>query len=85
MPTQDLVFIGYRSFKGKKDVNKIYFVLQFITIPVKSQDGKTAYCKSIDLFASENSYSDFISEHELLETVAIPYEINGDKVSFKID
>lgn len=85
MPTQDLVFIGYRSFKGKKDVNKTYFVLQFITIPVKSQDGKTAYCKSIDLFASEDSYSDFISEHELLETVAVPYVVNGDKVSFQID
>lgn len=85
MPTQDLVFVGYSSFKGKKDVNKIYYKLQFISIPVKTQDAKSAYYKQIDLFVSEEIYNDFVGYHELLETVAIPYVVIGDKVSFKLD
>lgn len=85
MPTQDLVFIGYSSFKGKKDVNKTYYKLSFISIPVQTQDKKSAYCKSIDLFVNDSCYEDFIDSHELLETVAIPYVVTGDKVSFKLD
>lgn len=85
MPTQDLLFVGYSSFKGKKDVNKTYYKLSFISIPVKTQDGKSAYYKTIDLFTTEDCYVDFINEHELLETVAVPYLVVGDKVSFKLD
>lgn len=85
MPTQDLVFVGYSSFKGKKDVNKTYYKLSFITIPVPTQDKKSAYYKSIDLFVSDEVYDEFIRCHELLETVAVPYVVIGDKVSFKLD
>lgn len=86
MPTQDLVFVGYSSFKGKKDVNKTYYKLSFITIPVPTQDKKSAYYKTIDLFVnSVVAYEDFVNEHELLETVAMPYVVIGDKVSFKLD
>lgn len=85
MPTQDLVFVGYSLFKGKKDANKTYYKLQFISIPVKTQDEKSAYYKQIDLFVNEEIYNDFVGYHELLETVAIPYVVIGDKVSFKLD
>lgn len=85
MPTQDLVFVGYSSFQGKKDINKVYYKLQFISIPMKTQDNKSAYYKSIDLFVSENVYEDYITSHDLLETVAVPYLVVGDKVSFKLD
>lgn len=85
MPTQDLVFVGYSSFKGKKDINKIYYKLQFISIPMKTLDNKSAYYKTIDLFVSEEVYEDYIVNHELLETVAVPYLVIGDKVSFKLD
>jgi len=85
MPSQDLVFVGYSSFKGKKDANKTYYKLSFISIPVQTQDKKSAYYKSIDLFVSDEVYDEFISCHELLETVAVPYVVVGDKVSFKLD
>lgn len=85
MPTQDLVFVGYSSFRGKKDINKVYYKLQFISIPMKTQDSKSAYYKSIDLFVTENVYLDYIENHDLLETVAVPYVVIGDKVSFKLD
>lgn len=85
MPTQDLVFVGYSSFMGKKDVNKTYYKLQFITIPIKTQDGLSAYFKPIDLFVTSEVYDNFIEYHELLESVAIPYFIVGDKVVFKLD
>lgn len=85
MPTQDLLFIGYSSFKGKKEQSRVYYKIQFISIPMKTQDGNSAYYKAIDLFVNEQSYYNFINEHDLLDTVAVPYIVIGDKVSFKLD
>ena len=85
MFTQDLVFVGYSCFKGKKDVNKVYYKLEFISIPLKTQDGKSAYYKSIDLFVSKEVYEDFLLSHDLLETVPIPYVVIGDRVFFNLD
>lgn len=84
MPSQDLIFVGFSSFKGKKDTTKTYFKLQFISIPTKTRDGKSAYYKTIDLFVDSSIYDSFIEDNALLDTVSIPYEISGDKVIFKL-
>ena len=85
MPTQDLIFVGYGSFNSKKDPGKIYYKFEFISIPIKSKNGNSAYYKAVDLFVSDCVYHSFISEHDLLDTVAIPYIVVGDKVSFTLD
>lgn len=78
--SNDLVFVGYRSGKSKKDED--YYVLNFITPPVVSEDGTSAYTSNVSIFTTKDKYNQFISENELLSTNVIPCSICGDKVRY---
>ena len=80
----DLIFIGYRSFKGKQDTTKTFYVLSFITSPIVSDTKASAFCKNIDIFVNKDVYNNFISSNGLLDSVEVPYEVVGDKVQYKL-
>lgn len=75
-----LIFTGYRSGKGKS--NKDYFMLNFITPPVVSENNTFAYSNPITVFTTEEKYHNFIKEHGLMDYVNISFEVNGDKVRY---
>lgn len=75
-----LIFTGYRSGKGKS--NKDYFMLNFITPPVVSQNQDYAYSNSITIFTTEEKYNKFIKENGLMDEVLVAFEVNGDKVRY---
>ena len=53
--TQELIYVGYRSFNGKKDPEKVYYVLRFITRPIVTKS--SAYCENIDIFVDKEVYN----------------------------
>lgn len=80
--TQDLIFKGYRNFKGKKDPEKVYFVLNFMTQPIVTD--KVAYCQDIDIFVDKEVYNNFIKSNDLLSNVEVNCHIVGNKVQYII-
>ena len=50
--TQELIYVGYRSFNGKKDPEKTYYVLRFITHPIVGNS--SAYCQDVDIFVDKD-------------------------------
>lgn len=76
----DLIFVGFRN--GTSKANKPYFMLNFITPPITSRDGNSAYCNNVSIFTEKDKYNDFLKNYSLLDTVRIPYEVNGDKVRY---
>lgn len=80
---QELVYVGFRSFNGKNDTSKVYYVLSFLTLPIVSNE--RGYCKSIDIFVNKDEYNYFIKNNNLLDTVEVSYEIYGDKVKYKLN
>lgn len=77
----DLIFTGYRA--GISKSGKGYFMLNFITPPIVSQDQTFAYSNSINIFAkNEAQYNQFIKEHGLMSVVSISFEVVGDKVRY---
>lgn len=77
----DLIFTGYKSGVAKS--GKRYFMLNFITPPVVSQDQSFAYSNSITIFAkNEAQYNEFIKSHGLMDVVSVLFEVVGDKVRY---
>jgi len=76
----ELIFTGYKSGIGKS--NKKYYMLNFITPPVVSQNGEFAYSNDISLFTTEEKFNQFKKEHALLDYVSISFEVNGEKVRY---
>ena len=79
---QKLIFTGYHDFDGKNE--KHYNVLDFITEPKVSEDGKRATVANVTIFTSEEKYSKFIKSVSLMSLVSVKCEINGDKVRYFI-
>lgn len=75
----ELVFCGYSNFNSK-DGTKHYYVLNFFTYPSVSDD--KALSEPVNLFVTEDKYSDFIKSNDLLSVVEIPFEIIGNKVRY---
>ena len=75
-----LIFTGYRSGTGKS--NKKYYMPNFITPPVVSENQSFAYSNAITLFTTEEKYNAFIKEHGLMDYVSISFEVNGEKVRY---
>lgn len=75
-----LIFTGYKSGNGKS--NKKYYMLNFITPPVVSQNKDYAYSNSITLFTTEEKYNNFVKENGLMDYVNIAFEVNGEKVRY---
>lgn len=78
---QDLIFIGYRTFKSKNG-NDCY-VLDFLENPHKTQNGNVV-ASNISVFTEPTKFGNFIKANELLKTVSVPFEISGDKVHYII-
>lgn len=78
----DLIFVGYRQFKSKSG-NECN-VLDFITKPKNTQDGKGVYVNNVSVFTSLDKYNSFISNNKLLSIVSLPFEIIGNKVRYSI-
>ena len=81
--TQELLYVGYKFFNGKKDPDKTFYVLRFITNPIISYS--SAYCQDIDIFVEKDVYNKFIKEHDLLDWVETNCQIVGDKVRYTIN
>lgn len=77
---KELILTGYKSGVGKS--NKKYYMLTFITPPVLSQNKEYAYSNNVTVFTTEEKYNLFIKENSLLDTIYIPFEVNGDKVRY---
>lgn len=75
-----LIFTGYRSGKGKS--YKDYYVLNFITPPVVSQNQDYAYSNLINIFTTEEKYNKFIKENGLMDEVYVAFEVIGEKVRY---
>lgn len=80
---QDLIYVGYRSFNGKKDPEKVYYVLEFMTQPIVTK--VSAYCQNINIFVDKEVYNNFIKTNDLLDTVEVNYHIIGDKVQYTLN
>lgn len=78
----DLIFVGYRSFTSKS--NNECNVLDFITKPKKTQDGKGVYVSNVSIFTDKDKYNSFIGNNKLLSTVSVSFEIIGNKVRYSI-
>lgn len=81
--TQELIYVGYRSFNGKKDPDKVYYVLRFITHPIVTNI--SAYCQDIDIFVDKDVYNNFIKTNSLLDTVDVNCRIVGNKVQYSLN
>ena len=81
--TQELIYVGYRSFNGKKDPDKVYYVLRFITHPIVTKS--SAYCENIDIFVDKDVYNNFIKSTDLLDNVDVNCHIVGNKVQYSIN
>lgn len=81
--TQELIYIGYRSFNGKKDPDKVYYVLMFMTRPIVTRT--SAYCENINIFVEKDVYNNFIKENDLLDNVDVNCNIVGNKVLYSIN
>lgn len=81
--TQELIYVGYRNFNGKKDPEKVYYVLNFMTHPIITKT--SAYCQNIDIFVNKEVYNNFIKENDLLDTIAVNCHIVGNKVQYSIN
>ena len=81
--THELIYIGYRSFNGKKDPDKVYYVLRFMTRPIVTKN--SAYCENIDIFVEKDVYNSFIKETDLLDNVDVNCRIVGNKVQYSIN
>lgn len=79
---QKLIFIGYHDFDGKNGNH--YYVLDFISEPKISNDGKRAFVSNITIFTDVDKYFNFIKNAKLMSLVSVKYEINGDKVRYFI-
>lgn len=79
---QKLIFTGYHDFDGKNGTH--YNVLDFITEPKVSEDGKRATVANVTIFTSSEKYSNFIKSVKLMSLVSVKCEINGDKVRYFI-
>ena len=79
---QKLIFTGYHDFDGKNGNH--YYVLDFISEPKVSKDGKRAFVSNITIFTEKEKYFDFIKKANLMALVSVKYEINGDKVRYFI-
>lgn len=80
--SDDLIFVGYRSFTSKS--NNECNVLDFITKPKNTQDGKGVYVSNVSIFTDKDKYNGFIANHKLLSTVSVSFEIVGNKVRYSI-
>ena len=78
----DLIFVGYRQFISKS--NNQCNVLDFITKPKSTNDGKGMYVNNVSIFTDEEKYNNFINENKLLSVYTIPFEIVGNKVRYFI-
>ena len=76
----DLIFIGYRQFKSKSNID--CNVLDFITKPKLTQDGKGAYSNNVSIFTTPDKYSQFISANKLLSIISLNFEIVGNRVRY---
>lgn len=79
----DLIFVGYRQFNSKKN-NQDYFVIDFISKPKKSALNNNVTVSNIAVFTDKEKFSEFVQSHKLLETISVPFEIQGDKVKYFI-
>lgn len=79
----DLIYVGYRQFNSKKN-NQDYFVIDFISKPKKSAINGNMTVSNIAVFTDKQKFSDFVQSHKLLETISVPFEIQGDKVKYFI-
>ena len=78
----DLIFVGYRQFKSKSG-NECN-VLDFITKPKNTQDGKGVYVNNVSVFTTLEKYNTFKSSTKLLSIVSVSFEIVGNKVIYSI-
>ena len=78
----DLIYVGYRQFKSKNG-NECN-VLEFITKPKITQDGKSCYVNNVSIFTTADKYSSFIANTKLLSIVQCSFEIIGNKVRYSI-
>lgn len=78
----DLIFVGYRRFTSKS--NNLCNVLDFITKPKSTQDGKGMYISNVSVFTTEEKYNNFIANTKLLSIVSVSFEIVGNKVRYSI-
>lgn len=76
----DLIFVGFRQFKSKS--NNDCNVLDFITKPKMTQDGKGSYSNNVSVFTTPEKYSSFISANKLLSIVSLNFEIVGNRVRY---
>ena len=80
---QLLIFKGYRYFNGKTDPSKTYFVLNFMTLPVVTEN--RGYCQDIDIFVTKEVYNNFIKNNNLLDNIEVSYEIVGNRVQYTLN
>lgn len=80
--SDELIFVGYRSFTSKS--NNDCNVLDFITKPKKTTDGKGVYISNVSIFCDKDKYNNFIANNKLLSTVSVSFEIVGNKVRYSI-
>ena len=78
----DWIFVGYRQFKSK--IGNECNVLDFITKPKNTQDGKGVYVNNVSVFTSLDKYNSFINNNKLLSIVPLSFEIIGNKVRYSI-
>lgn len=81
---QDLIFIGYRIFSGKKDTSKTYYVLTFLGEPRFSQDKNQCWRSNIDVFVTPEQYNKYIKEHDINTTYKVPFKVEGTNVRYFI-
>lgn len=81
---QDLIFIGYRFFAGKKDSSKTYYVLTFLGEPKFSQDKAQCWRYNIDIFVDKNQYNEYIKNHDINATYKVPFKVEGTNVKYFI-
>lgn len=80
--SNDLVFIGYREGASKKGGN--YFLLNFITYPTVTKEGRCVFSSNVDIFVDSDKYNQFIKENDLLSVITVPFNIIGNKVCYNL-
>lgn len=78
----ELIFVGYRNFTSKS--NNECNVLDFITKPKATSDGKGIYVSNVSIFTDKEKFNSFINNTKLLSIVSVSFEIEGNKVRYHI-
>lgn len=75
-------FIGYKTFKSRKD-NKDYYVLSILLLTDDNEHNRVTYFVK-DIFVDDKKYYNFVDNASIFDAVTVTCEVSGDKVYYRL-